>query len=636
MYKLFLTLRYLTRKKIVIFPILVVWLCVMMMIIVTSIMGGFVEHVQQSNRDLLGDIIISNHDLAGWARYDELQAALKQQFPEIVASTPTIQTFGLLTAGGGKLTEGVQIVGIDPVGRSKVARFRETLFEQYISPTQAVEDLSPYLPATGAKLLEIASKRRDEADRRANEAQDRLDAVQKKLLGTSNPPPPAPFLWALWGLLPVGLLVLFIFRKKRSGWQYAQAALTAIIGLSLIALVTAWPILFPTSLQNAGDQAEQAQLESTRANRTSLYASTLQQNDSYSSSEQLTRAFLPPEPSFNVPTDPILPIGTQPASAPATSADSDDNAPPQGCVLGSYVLLGPRNARGNFDRSAYPERYSIKLTIVPIGSGAAVRASHVSYAPFTVIDDSYSGVFDVDQSYVYAPFNTIQTLTEMRNSVLKEGDPGWTPPRCNEVLIKLKPGIGDVQMKDIALRMQAAVDKFLSGHPDSAAALDVQTWDQKQAKYLRAVENEKNMMTFILGLMSLVVVVVIFLIFYMIVRDKTRDIGIIKAVGGAEEGVAGIFVTYGAFIGIVGGLLGVLSGVEFVLHTNQIHEWIFRTTGTIIWDRSVYVFDKIPDTVNPREVALYFAAAVIAGIVGAAIPAIVAASQDPVKAVRYE
>ena len=50
MYQIFLTLRYLTRKKIVIFPILVVWLCLMMMIIVTSIMGGFVDRVRQANR----------------------------------------------------------------------------------------------------------------------------------------------------------------------------------------------------------------------------------------------------------------------------------------------------------------------------------------------------------------------------------------------------------------------------------------------------------------------------------------------------------------------------------------------------------------------------------------------------------
>jgi lipoprotein-releasing system permease protein len=134
----------------------------------------------------------------------------------------------------------------------------------------------------------------------------------------------------------------------------------------------------------------------------------------------------------------------------------------------------------------------------------------------------------------------------------------------------------------------------------------------------------------------MVVLVVIFLIFYMIVRDKTRDIGIIKAIGGSEEGVAGIFLIYGLFIGVVGGVLGVVCGVAFVTHTNEIHEWIYQMTGVVIWDRSVYLFDRIPDTVRPMEVAVFFCLALIAGVVGAFIPAIVAASEDPVKAVRYE
>jgi ABC-type antimicrobial peptide transport system permease subunit len=59
-------------------------------------------------------------------------------------------------------------------------------------------------------------------------------------------------------------------------------------------------------------------------------------------------------------------------------------------------------------------------------------------------------------------------------------------------------------------------------------------------------------------------------------------------------------------------------------------------TGQMIWDRSVYLFDRIPDQVDPWEVATYFTLSVIAGVVGASIPAIVAAAEDPVKAVRYE
>jgi lipoprotein-releasing system permease protein len=220
---------------------------------------------------------------------------------------------------------------------------------------------------------------------------------------------------------------------------------------------------------------------------------------------------------------------------------------------------------------------------------------------------------------------------------MKENPEAAFPPRTNEVLIKLKPGTDSNTMKVTRARMTDFVDEYQGKHPEmDPFPMKVQTWDERQAKYLSAVENEKVMQTFILGLMSLVVLVVIFLIFYMIVRDKTRDIGIIKAIGGSEEGVAGIFLIYGAFIGVVGGILGVVCGVAFVTHTNEIHEWIYQMTGVVIWDRSVYLFDRIPDTVRPWEVAFFFSMAVAAGIIGALIPAIVAALEDPVKAVRYE
>src|SRR5512140_1804015 len=97
MYKLFLTFRYLTRKKIVLFPILVVWLCVMMLIIVSSIMGGFVDRVRETNHDLFGDIVISNGGSSlGWSHYEDLQKQLKAKFPEIEASTPVVNAYALI------------------------------------------------------------------------------------------------------------------------------------------------------------------------------------------------------------------------------------------------------------------------------------------------------------------------------------------------------------------------------------------------------------------------------------------------------------------------------------------------------------------------------------------------------------
>src|ERR1035437_2165637 len=127
MYKLFLTLRYLTRQKIVLFPILAVWLCVMMMIIVTSIMGGFVERAQQVNRDLNGDLVISGLSFAGWPYYEELGDSLHKKFPEIVDWTPLVRGYGLINLPDRGATRGVQVVGVDPVGRAKVSKFRQSL-----------------------------------------------------------------------------------------------------------------------------------------------------------------------------------------------------------------------------------------------------------------------------------------------------------------------------------------------------------------------------------------------------------------------------------------------------------------------------------------------------------------------------
>src|SRR4051812_37398406 len=143
MYKLFLTIRYLTRKKIVIFPILVVWLCLMMMIIVVSIMGGFVDRVRETNRELLGDIVISSESSVGWPGYDELRAELRKQFPEITATTPVVRAYGLFHLPKFTKTLPVQVVGINPAERAKVSRFAETLYKQNIGPREASDDMAP-------------------------------------------------------------------------------------------------------------------------------------------------------------------------------------------------------------------------------------------------------------------------------------------------------------------------------------------------------------------------------------------------------------------------------------------------------------------------------------------------------------
>src|SRR4051812_21204972 len=182
MYKLFLTFRYLTRKKIVIFPILVVWLCVMMLIIVTSIMGGFVDRVRDANRDLFGDIIISGASSSqGFSGYEELSVELKRKFPQIQAITPVVDAYALLyvpyAAGGGRSVPAL-LVGVRPEERSQVSQFRQSLYQQYQAPMKAVDVLGKYLPATREVLIDRARenvKATEDQDEKAAEELNRLN-----------------------------------------------------------------------------------------------------------------------------------------------------------------------------------------------------------------------------------------------------------------------------------------------------------------------------------------------------------------------------------------------------------------------------------------------------------------------------
>jgi len=131
-------------------------------------------------------------------------------------------------------------------------------------------------------------------------------------------------------------------------------------------------------------------------------------------------------------------------------------------------------------------------------------------------------------------------------------------------------------------------------------------------------------------------VFLIFCIFFMIVVEKTRDIGIIKSVGATSGGVAGIFLGYGLTIGIIGGAGGLLLGYLVVHNINWLHAWLARELGVKIWDAKTYVFDTIPNTMELRDVVVIVTVAILSSVIGAIVPAVRAARMNPVEALRWE
>lgn len=214
-------------------------------------------------------------------------------------------------------------------------------------------------------------------------------------------------------------------------------------------------------------------------------------------------------------------------------------------------------------------------------------------------------------------------------------DKGRTrPARVNQIQIKLADGVSLTAGKATIRKIHQA---FAKRHPLRLIRESlIQTWEEKQAMHIGALVKERNLVTIMFAIISVVAVFLVFCIFFMIVVEKTKDIGIIKGVGGTSGGVATIFLWYGAAIGIVGAILGAVGGVLFVRNINEIHDWLAKNLGWQVWDPKVYIFDRIPDQVDYSTVAFVCLFAVGSAILGALLPAIKAARMNPVEALRYE
>jgi len=268
------------------------------------------------------------------------------------------------------------------------------------------------------------------------------------------------------------------------------------------------------------------------------------------------------------------------------------------------VLIGTRMAnRMGIKVGANLTLISPQGNVTAFGTMPRLRAYKV-VALFEV------GMFEYDNAYVYLPLPAAQLFFGTG-----EGVSGI------EVMVENPDRVWQVR-QEIARNIGQNFRVF--------------DWQQANESFFAAVQVERNVMFLILTLIILVAAFNIISSMIMLVKDKTRDIAILRTMGATRGSVMRIFLLSGAAVGVVGTIAGFLLGLTFSLNIETIRQWVQVLVNTKLFPPEVYFLSRLPAKVDPREVIQIVAMALSLSFLATLYPSWRAARLDPVEALRYE
>jgi lipoprotein-releasing system permease protein len=291
-------------------------------------------------------------------------------------------------------------------------------------------------------------------------------------------------------------------------------------------------------------------------------------------------------------------LATIPRVGAGSGAEGDLAAFDSGIAMGAQLARELGLTLGDRVRLISPQGVKTAL-----GTSPRVNA-------YTVVYIFTAGRYDIDRTRIYMP------LTEAQSYFNKDG-------RVDEFEVMVQ----DPEMvDDFALPLLGAA---------GPGAL-LWTWRDSAGAFLRALTVEDNVMFIIMAILVLIAAMNIVSGLIMLVKNKGRDIGILRTMGLTEGAVLRIFFLCGAFTGVLGTLAGVTLGCLFALYIDPIFSAVNYWAGGGVWDPSIRGIYTLPARLVPGDVISAVALSLGLSFVVTIFPARRAARMNPVEALRYE
>ena len=229
---------------------------------------------------------------------------------------------------------------------------------------------------------------------------------------------------------------------------------------------------------------------------------------------------------------------------------------------------------------------------------------------YRVVGTFNTAMFQYDDNYIFMP------LVEAQRFLKTDGTVSHIEvfaPKAKDL---------DTVLKKIADRL-----------PQTARVYD---WRYANQAFFDAIEVERNVMFLILTLIIVVAAFNMISGLIMLVRDKTKDIAILRTMGLSRGGVQRVFLIAGMTVGVVGTAAGVALGLAFSYHIDAIKTWLEGLSGKNLFSAEIYFLAHLPAEVDLTEVCVVAAMSLILSVLATLYPAWKAGRTDPVEALRYE